>query len=247
MVMTNVSPQRRFTDDIVSRIVVAKSSDDVVAALRNLSGELGFRCFRTDYVPSLKSQQIVSYSNQPEKWDSASMEVPAEVARRDPVWNHLEHSILPLVWGKETYHQAGLAEMYEQFSGYGLVSGACLALRGVHNEMLAIGFSSDESESSIKLLPETFGLLYLAGATILEHALTVIGVHPNLDSELPRLTRREKEVLKWSADGKTAWEIGQIIHVSAATVQFHSRNAMDKLGAINKQHAVVRALQLGMI
>jgi DNA-binding CsgD family transcriptional regulator len=245
--MTTIGPQRRFTDDIVSQIVVAKTSDDVVSALGKLSGELGFRCFRTDYVPSLKSQQTVSYSNQPEKWGHESMQVPVELARRDPVWNHLEHSILPLVWGKETYEQAGLSEVYEQFSGYGLVSGACLALRGAHSEMLAIGFTSDERQPSLALQPEIFGVLYLASATILEHALAVIGVHPMLDDALPHITKREKEVLKWSAEGKTAWEIGQIINISAATVQFHSRNAMEKLGAINKQHAVVRALQLGII
>jgi LuxR family transcriptional regulator, quorum-sensing system regulator SolR len=61
------------------------------------------------------------------------------------------------------------------------------------------------------------------------------------------LTRREKEVMKWSAEGKTAWEIGQILNVTAATVQFHVKNSVEKLGAINKQHAIVRALHLGII
>jgi DNA-binding CsgD family transcriptional regulator len=245
--MTTPNLLRRFTDDIVSQIVAAKSSEEVVTALGTLSGELGFRCFRTDYVPTLKSQQIVSYSNQPEKWEAELLAMPADLARKDPVWNHLQHSTLPLIWGKDTYRQAGLAEFYEQFSGYGIVSGACLALRGAHSEMLAIGFSSDEPQQGLTLRPDIFGVLYLASATILEHALTVIGVSGEAVANAPRLTRREKEVMKWSADGKTAWEIGQIVHISTATVQFHTRNAMEKLGAINKQHAVVRALHLGII
>jgi DNA-binding CsgD family transcriptional regulator len=247
MAMANVNLQRRFTDDIVSQIVIAKTSDDVVAALGKLSGDLGFRCFRTDYVPRIKSQRTVSYSNQPEKWAAQFHAMSAEDASKDPVWKHLERSTLPLVWGQDTYRQAGLAEFYEQFSVYGLVSGACLALRGPKNEMLAIGFSSDEPQPGMILQPDIFGVLYLASATILEHALAVIGVSPSLEHLAPLLTRREKEVMKWSAEGKTAWEIGQILNVTAATVQFHVKNSVEKLGAINKQHAIVRALHLGII
>ena len=35
------------------------------------------------------------------------------------------------------------------------------------------------------------------------------------------MTLREKEVLRWTAEGKTAYEIGQILQVSERTVNFH--------------------------
>ena len=47
--------------------------------------------------------------------------------------------------------------------------------------------------------------------------------------------------------GKTAWETGQILGVSEATVAFYLRNARSKLGCKCKHQAVLRALSLGLI
>jgi DNA-binding CsgD family transcriptional regulator len=61
------------------------------------------------------------------------------------------------------------------------------------------------------------------------------------------LTDREKEVLKWSANGKTAWEVGAILSLSKRTVEWHFTEACRKLGAVNKVQAVSLALQAGLI
>lgn len=67
------------------------------------------------------------------------------------------------------------------------------------------------------------------------------------DQSLPRLSPREKEVLKWAAVGKTAWETAQILTVSASTVNHHLYNACAKLGVSNKTHAVAKAVQARLI
>jgi DNA-binding CsgD family transcriptional regulator len=61
------------------------------------------------------------------------------------------------------------------------------------------------------------------------------------------MTAREKEVLRWTAEGKTAYEIGQILVVSERTVNFHINNVVTKLGACNKTQAAVKAATLGML
>ena len=61
------------------------------------------------------------------------------------------------------------------------------------------------------------------------------------------MTLREKEVLRWTAEGKTAYEIGQILEVSERTVNFHINNVVTKLGASNKTQAAVKAATLGML
>jgi len=61
------------------------------------------------------------------------------------------------------------------------------------------------------------------------------------------MTLREKEVLRWTAEGKTAYEIGQILDVSERTVNFHINNVVTKLGASNKTQAAVKAATLGML
>ncbi len=57
------------------------------------------------------------------------------------------------------------------------------------------------------------------------------------------LTAREIEVLKWVKEGKTNWEISKIMPISEATVKFHLVNIFRKLDAVNRGHAVAKALQ----
>ena len=61
------------------------------------------------------------------------------------------------------------------------------------------------------------------------------------------LSLREKEVLRWTGDGKTADQIAEILMLSPSTINFHLRNAMKKLDAPNKTTAVVRAIFLKLL
>jgi DNA-binding CsgD family transcriptional regulator len=61
------------------------------------------------------------------------------------------------------------------------------------------------------------------------------------------LTRREKEVLRWSADGKTARDISVILCISGNTVNFHIRNAVRKLEVATKAQAVTVSAALGLL
>jgi len=61
------------------------------------------------------------------------------------------------------------------------------------------------------------------------------------------LTPREIEVLRWVAHGKSAWEVGEILHIAKRTVDAHVQAVVRKLGAANRTHAVALALRDGLI
>lgn len=61
------------------------------------------------------------------------------------------------------------------------------------------------------------------------------------------LTARELECLGWAARGKTEEDIGLILGRSRETVHFHLQNAMHKLAASNRTHAVAIACSHGLI
>jgi DNA-binding CsgD family transcriptional regulator len=46
-------------------------------------------------------------------------------------------------------------------------------------------------------------------------------------------------VLTWTARGKSAWEIGEILGIGKRTVDEHTQTASRKLGAANKTQAAV--------
>lgn len=61
------------------------------------------------------------------------------------------------------------------------------------------------------------------------------------------LTSRQREVLHWSAQGKTMQDIADIMDLSAATVEKHLRMARDSLDAITTAHAVQKATSMNLL
>lgn len=61
------------------------------------------------------------------------------------------------------------------------------------------------------------------------------------------LTPREQEVLKLTAEGLSAPEIGFRLHVSAATVKTHMQNVYGKLGVSDRAAAVAEAMRQGLL
>lgn len=62
-----------------------------------------------------------------------------------------------------------------------------------------------------------------------------------------RLTQRQIDVLNWIADGKSYEMIGDILNISARTVQDHVQKAVDALEVSSREAALIKAYQLGLI
>ncbi len=61
------------------------------------------------------------------------------------------------------------------------------------------------------------------------------------------LTRREIDCLSWVSNGKTDWEIGEILSISETTVHTHIENAKKKLNSVTRAQAVAEAIKVGSI
>jgi LuxR family quorum sensing-dependent transcriptional regulator len=77
-------------------------------------------------------------------------------------------------------------------------------------------------------------------------ALALIGAG-HADSYRRVLTSGEREVLVWTAAGKTIWEISVIVGVSEAAIAKRVKLAARKLGSVNKTQAVVEAIRTKQI
>jgi len=63
----------------------------------------------------------------------------------------------------------------------------------------------------------------------------------------PRLSDREHEVLRLIADGLSAPEIGERIHLSTATVKTHLQHLYEKLGVSERAAAVAEGMRRGLV
>lgn len=61
------------------------------------------------------------------------------------------------------------------------------------------------------------------------------------------LSPREKEILRWSADGKTSEEIAMILGLSHDSINFHHKTIKKKTGTTNRAQAIAHAIAKGYI
>ena len=81
-----------------------------------------------------------------------------------------------------------------------------------------------------------------------DHKTAVNGAQASgAEDKRPRLTQRESQVLGLLAEGRSGAQIAADLVLSPETVRTHVRNAMTKLGATTRSHAVALALQRGEI
>jgi len=73
-----------------------------------------------------------------------------------------------------------------------------------------------------------------------DHIRRLLGPAPHPST---RLTQREREAIAWASQGKSAWEIGEILHIAQRTAEEHLATAARKLGAVNRTHAVALAIR----
>lgn len=68
-----------------------------------------------------------------------------------------------------------------------------------------------------------------------------------LSDDLLKLTAREIQVLKLTADGLTGKEIGEQFEISRRTVEQYRETIREKLGAQNQAEAVAIGIRSGII
>ena len=138
--------------------------------------------------------------------------------------------------------------MYEEACGHGLRSGVTLPIHGARGELGALCFVTDVNPDKLFQREINLNLPELSCLRdfIFESSLQFIR-HSISTKEHIHVTSRELECLKWSAMGKSSWEIGYLLNCSEATINFHFGNIRRKFNTNSRQQAVVRAIHLGLV
>ena len=75
----------------------------------------------------------------------------------------------------------------------------------------------------------------------------LVSYRTSRNMNLPPISKREKEVLKWLRKGKSSWDISVILEISERTVNFHINNVMKKFDSITRTQAVATAVENALI
>lgn len=224
-------------------LLAAKSETDVMAVLTRAARELGFDyCAYGIRLPfPLTRPKFHLLNNYPKEWQQRYAD--RQYMTIDPTVAHALRSVLPLVWSDTVFQSC--PEFWEDVQAYGLRVGwgqACQNAKGTGLMTLA---RAHDDLSAAELQDNQAQMCWLANAA--HEVLSPLVMKALAPETSTILSDRELEVLRWTAEGKTSGEIGDIMNITERTVNFHVNNAVMKLGASNKTAATIKAAMFGLL
>jgi len=233
-----------WQEDHLSTLEQSHDEDHLFLGLTAIAQGLGF-----DYCAyGLRSRlplcrpRTVLFNNYPVRWQARYQD--QDYLSVDPTIEHGMHSLAPTIWPDALGGKA--AAFWEDARSFGLRVGWAQSSRDARGTvgMLTLARSA-EPLSDTELREKRLKMCWLVHTAHLGMSqLLVSRLLPQADA---RLSRQEVKVLRWTAEGKTAGDVSDIMGISERAVNFHIHNAMLKLGATNKTAAAVRAALLGII
>jgi LuxR family transcriptional regulator len=235
-----------WQEDLLAASLSAKDADQLFDTAKSISAQLGYDyCAYGMHVPlSIAKPKIILLNNYPEEWQQLYAE--RRYITTDPTVRHCLSSLKPLIWSSQTANKQSSRDFWEEAQSHGLSVGwsqSCRDLIGTQGMLTLARSANPISEQEQK--SQSIKMFWLA--QILHTSIAKI-VNDRECSDLNlNLSKREKEVLRWSAEGKTSSEIALILSISERTVTFHVVNAIQKLNVNNKISAAIRAVMLGLL
>jgi len=233
-----------WKEDRLNALLRIESEQELFGEIAAIAAEMGFEyCAYGIQMPVPVSRpSVLMFNNYSTSWQECYSE--RGYLQVDPTVRHAIKSTLPIVWSNAVFEPA--REMWEEARGHGLQFGWAQASRDAGGSVGLLTLArSAEQLSDGELYANQARMSWL---TQYAHAAMSRLLTPKLAPETRVLmTAREKEVLRWTAEGKTAYEIAQILSVSERTINFHITNVVLKLGASNKTQAAVKAAALGLL
>lgn len=232
-------------------LLEAQSREELIASAQKATEALEFECFVYGLRmlrPGESKPHDLAFGTYPEHWLKRYLE--QEYERIDPSIEHCLNRTVPVIWRDRFFSGSRPVEiLHDESVQSGVSAGASFPIHSSWlNGMGIVSLASSEpTDKGIGKVVEKLALGQLFAGYLHEGVRKVEFGKDNKTPPPVKLSPREKECLLWSSRGKTGSDIAQILKISERTVLFHVANACEKLGAVNRQQAVVRAIAFKLI
>lgn len=228
-------------------VLEARNRDEFHGVVVRYAQSLGFDTVSAMAVvdKGVRDAEFVNVDNTPPEYKQVFSEL--SVGRRDPVMQHCKRNTVPIIWNQRTYLDNGAIDVWEEQAVFGYRNGIAMALHLPEGRHFFFGIDRDQGLPTDRgELTRLVADVQLFAVHAQDTAMRVLVSAP-AQPERPALTPRELEVLRWTMEGKTAWEAGKVLGIAERTTVLHLQNAMQKLACNSKHQAVLKALRLGLI
>jgi DNA-binding CsgD family transcriptional regulator len=187
-----------------------------------------------------------AFGNTPEAYQATSTSI--SVGQRDPVLRRLKRLSAPFVYDQSMYVNEQAADLWDTQALFGFKTGIAMALHLPGGKHFLMGVDRDQPLPADEVvLTRMMADLQLLAVHAQDTAIRLLAPQVQGVQLVPHLTDREVEILKWTAEGKSSWAVGQILNISEHNVKYHVKRIMVKLEVGSKHQAAAKAKSLGLI
>ena len=225
--------------ELLNRIQTSKSSQDLSDVMRTVAERFGFIAFAiSHYLTRDGAEQVELLLNGlPEGFDQRF--ITQNYGKTNPISRRARQTDEPFFWHDVACDKAADPaghRVMEDAATVGLTDGYCVPVHLPEGGRGLVSFLG----GPIPLGDDE--RLALQAISFAAHS-QVLHLKGPEGKAAARLTAREREVLRWTAAGKTADATAGILAISVRTVEYHLLNAARKLNTANRTHTVVEALR----
>jgi len=229
--------------DFIEGLEAFRRVPDAMSALETAFGRFGFETIIVTGLPNPDQRfaQMVLAKRWPAEWFKLYTEKSYD--RVDPVVRKCRQTVNPFEWSEAPYDAAlepGAAEVMARATDFRMSRGFIVPIHGLTGYEAAVSLGGVH----LDLNPRSKPALHLMAMYGFDHIRRLL--EPAMGRSA-QLTPREREVISWASQGKSAWEIGEILHITQRTAEEHLATAARKLGAVNRTHAVALAIRNKLI
>ena len=228
-------------------VLEARDHDQFRSVVIRFAQQLGFETVTAVVAVERPDTQpeFVAVHNTPLAFEQGFEDM--SMARRDPVMQHCRRQTVPIIWNQKTYLEKGVIDLWDIQAQFGYRNGIAMSLHLPEGRHFTLGVDRSQQLPTDQIeLTRMVADLQLFAVHAQDTAMRVL-VSEAMQPERPALTPRELDVLRWTMDGKTAWETAVLLGIAERTTVQHLQNAMKKLNCNSKHQAVLKALRLGLI
>lgn len=190
------------------------------------------------------NRAVVGHVTYPDEWKF-------HYARRgfqriDPTLHRARRAIAPVDWSRLERDDDYLS-VFNEARDFGISDqGVTIPVRGPYGDVGGLSVTCSGAQREWHALCRKNLQVWQALAV---HVHDLVISSDSFSSLLrgPSLSSREREILQWTAEGKSQQDIADILVISHRTVEVHLRSARHKLYALTTAQAVGRAVAMGMI
>jgi DNA-binding CsgD family transcriptional regulator len=236
--------------DLFESLLTCQSIEGLHAAVANIVKQIGYEHFiyGVQVRTSLTRPYQFVFSGYPKEWRDHYVEVGYQ--NIDPTVAHCikNKRVIPIIWNSQLSRNRPAARMMGEAKEFGLASGVSFSVHGRYGEAAMLSLSSSTHPRQAKQdIAEYLGRGQLLACYLHEAIQRLVLSKEALPLQKIGLTGREKECLLWASEGKTSGEIADILNLSERTVNFHFQNISQKMGVSTRQHAIARAISMGLV